>query len=258
MESGAFAVLAIIYIVVVAIRTYDLRIIQSRMGRMDSAVAQDADGKVLPNWVDNIHILGWLLLIGLLVIDWKAALLLYGVLFVLRVMPVLETLGAVLAKPFLQDADADSPPITLSSRSEVMPRTTDNEGMSTTEELEDAKSELAVTKLEIEKQMFMIQPGAKEEDFVPPFDLWWGLSENQNMNLLDGLKVFIYRYGLLSPKYDDEPGSETLARASLSVLTECGLTFDNSGENDYRTFLMGLRQQIHHYEWKRERGLHGD
>ena len=110
LDSPAILVLSVAYLIVASIRIYDARLVQGAgkaggfyKGRwFYSRVAERAEGQQLPVWVSAFHWLGWAIFIVLLVLDWRYALALYAVLFLLRVLPVLETIGSFLMAPFLR------------------------------------------------------------------------------------------------------------------------------------------------------------
>ena len=101
-ESPLILGFTIAYVVVAAIRIYDARLIQAKTRGFYSGVAADAEGRFLPPWVGIVHWAGWILFGGLLFLNWKYAIALYFLLFLLRVVPVLEWIGAVIMRPFLQ------------------------------------------------------------------------------------------------------------------------------------------------------------
>ena len=72
-----------------------MRIIQ---GKRSGALPPDHPN--LPKWVAIVHLLDWALLITLLILNWRVGLFVWAVLFALKVLPVLETVGNVLMAPF--------------------------------------------------------------------------------------------------------------------------------------------------------------
>jgi len=101
-ESPLIMVLSVLYVIVSAIRTYDARLIQAKQRGFYSGVAARAEGHTLPQWVNFIHWAAWVIFIVLLLLNWKYALALYALLFILRMLPVLENLGSLMMRPFLQ------------------------------------------------------------------------------------------------------------------------------------------------------------
>lgn len=96
LSSPILLLLAIVYFFVESIRIYDARLIQGHTRDIRSGVFSRAKGASLPSWVGYLHFLGWILFISILFINWKFALVFYVLLFVLRVLPVLENIGEFL------------------------------------------------------------------------------------------------------------------------------------------------------------------
>ena len=85
-----------------SITTFDKRIIQAKR-----AGVLAADHPNLPEWVALLHLLDWALLITLLILNWRVGLLVWVVLFTLKVLPVLEIIGNVLMAPFSPKVQKD-------------------------------------------------------------------------------------------------------------------------------------------------------
>lgn len=102
LDSPLILALSVLYVLVEAIRIYDARLIQARQRGFYSRVAAKAEGRSLPQWVNIFHWAGWLIFVVLLLLNWKYALALYALLFVLRTLPILENLGSLMMRPFLQ------------------------------------------------------------------------------------------------------------------------------------------------------------
>lgn len=89
-----FLALTVAYVVCQAYTTLDRRLIQAvRSGLLPPSEP------MLPKSVGLLYYAQWAVGLGLLVLDWKRALVVFGVVFVLQVLPVMETLGNVLAVP---------------------------------------------------------------------------------------------------------------------------------------------------------------
>ncbi len=56
---------------------------------------------MLPSWVGIFGFLQWAIFIALFILNWKYALIIFVVKFILKVLPVLETIGNILMSPFL-------------------------------------------------------------------------------------------------------------------------------------------------------------
>jgi len=102
LSSSLIQILSLLYFIVTAIRTYDLRLFQSQEKELHSDVALEAEGLMLPKWVNYIHWLGWIIFGTLVFLNWKFAIVLFGLMFVLKVSPVMERFGAFLMYRFLR------------------------------------------------------------------------------------------------------------------------------------------------------------
>jgi hypothetical protein len=92
----------IAYGLAAAISTFDLRIEQAkRNGWLDS------DKKYVPSWVVIFDFLMWGLWIFIFILNWKYALLLFVIKFILKVLPILEYLGSYLMWPFIGTENAN-------------------------------------------------------------------------------------------------------------------------------------------------------
>lgn len=94
---SSFAILTIAFVITSSITTFDKRLIQARRdGTLPS------DEPLLPSWVGLIGWIHWGLALALLIINWKYAIIVFIVMFVLAVLPVLETIGNILMSLFKQ------------------------------------------------------------------------------------------------------------------------------------------------------------
>jgi len=87
-------IILILYFLFASITTFDIRLVQ---GQKDGSIPLSHK---LPVWVGIFHILEWGILIYLAVINWKFAVLLYIIKFVLKVLPILEIIGSIIMIPF--------------------------------------------------------------------------------------------------------------------------------------------------------------
>ena len=101
-NSPVILVLSVLYAIYESIRVYDARLLQAKTRGFQSAVAAEANGRMLPRWLGYIHFAGILMIIVLLIMNWKYAIALYSLLFLLRVLPVLERIGAAIMSRFLE------------------------------------------------------------------------------------------------------------------------------------------------------------
>lgn len=88
-------ILTVAYFLVASITTFDIRLIQAK-----KSGTLPPDEPALPAWIGIFAWLEWGIFIWLLVMNWKYALVLLAVKFVLKVLPVLEIVGNVLMRPF--------------------------------------------------------------------------------------------------------------------------------------------------------------
>jgi len=95
INSPSLITLTIFFAITSSITTFDKRLIQAkRDGRLPP------DEPMLPTWVGLIAWLHWGIGLTLILLNWKYAILLFVIKFVLSVLPVLETVGNVLMSPF--------------------------------------------------------------------------------------------------------------------------------------------------------------
>lgn len=95
LASPALIALSCVLALSYSITTLDKRIIQ---GKRSGLLPPDHPN--LPKWTFFFHIADWGILIALLLLNWKVALAVWALLFVLKVLPVLETVGNILMAPF--------------------------------------------------------------------------------------------------------------------------------------------------------------
>jgi hypothetical protein len=88
-------IITILYFVLSSITTLDIRLIQAR-----KAGLLGPEDDHLPKWVAALYWIEWGLFIYLAFIDWKFAALVFGLKFILKVLPVLEIIGNILMRPF--------------------------------------------------------------------------------------------------------------------------------------------------------------
>ena len=89
--------LTVAYFILASITTFDMRLVQ---GRRYGTLPQGAP--TLPAWTALLFLPMWAIVFVLLYLDWKYALGLFVIKFLLKVLPVLETVGNILMSPFKQ------------------------------------------------------------------------------------------------------------------------------------------------------------
>ncbi len=93
--SPALLGLSVALFISYSITTLDKRIIQAK--RSGALPLNHAN---LPKWVSIFHFLDWVILISMVILNWKVALFVWACFFILKIFPVLETSGNVLMSPF--------------------------------------------------------------------------------------------------------------------------------------------------------------
>ena len=92
IEAPIVIIITIVYFFSSSITMFDIRIIQARRDGLDE--------RSLPQWVAYLYWLNWLLGLALIFLNWKYAILVFVIRFILKVLPVLETVGNLLMAPF--------------------------------------------------------------------------------------------------------------------------------------------------------------
>jgi hypothetical protein len=87
--------LTVAYFIIASITTFDIRVTQAK--REGTYPPGDPS---LPSWVGIFAWMQWIIFAVILLLNWKYALVLFAIKFVLKVLPVLETIGNILMAPF--------------------------------------------------------------------------------------------------------------------------------------------------------------
>ncbi len=90
-----FNILIILFAITSSITTFDIRLIQAKR---DGALLPDEP--LLPSWVAGVYWIHYGLIITMLIMDWKHAVSVLIIGFILKVLPVWETIGNILMLPF--------------------------------------------------------------------------------------------------------------------------------------------------------------
>lgn len=80
------------YFLSASITTFDTRLIQARWDGQDYGET--------PGWTGLFGWLEWALFCAMAILNWRVAIGLFVLKFILKVLPVLETIGNVLISPF--------------------------------------------------------------------------------------------------------------------------------------------------------------
>ncbi len=101
-NTAAFRILLIAYGVTSSIVIYDIRLDQERRfnGR---------DAGSLPGWTIVFHWIAYACAIALIFISWRAFITIFVVRFILKLLPVLETIGGLLMIPFFRPPSSRMP-----------------------------------------------------------------------------------------------------------------------------------------------------
>ena len=84
-----------------------------------------------------------------------------------------------------------------------------------------------------------LKPGSTEDDFIPPFSVWWKLQEDSDD--FDGdLERYVTEFHLVSKEDPREPQSAAIARAKLKALDDCNLRFEGPAQEEVETYKMIL------------------
>ena len=94
IESPFIIIITIAFFITSAITTFDIRINQAQK--------EGVNEPSLPNWVAGLYWLNWIFGIILILLNWKYAIAVFIVRFILKVIPVLETIGYFLVNRLRQ------------------------------------------------------------------------------------------------------------------------------------------------------------
>ena len=94
-NSTTIIILTVVYFILSAITTFDIRMIQARR---DGTLPPDE--QMLPDWAGVFVWINWVVFIVLLFLNWKYAILVFFIRFILKVLPVLEIIGNIIMSPF--------------------------------------------------------------------------------------------------------------------------------------------------------------
>jgi len=91
--STLYLALVVIYFLAASVVTLDIRLEQAKL-------FHGQDFGELPNWTVIFLYLQWGIFATTAILNWKTALIVFTVKFILKVLPVLEVLGKILMAPF--------------------------------------------------------------------------------------------------------------------------------------------------------------
>lgn len=289
-QSPAILLFSIAYAIVESILIYDARLIQIRTRGFRSGVAVAAQGRSLPQWVGYIHLAGWAMLVIIMLLNWRYAIALYAFLFILKMLPVLERIGAAIMRPFLQTDEDAAPQMTdVRTREEIVADLEESEAAlvkmeaeqaleeiweeieaeRTLEEIEAAleqsqaaleqnEADLAEARERWEETIHQMGPTESTGDFCPTFPTWCLRKENQGLSLGDGLETYVEAFSLYNRKYADESPRVTIARSILDVLEKSKLEFEEEDAVQFKIYRDSLWMRVHAEDLRRSYGSGGD
>ncbi|MAF20068.1 MAG: hypothetical protein CMI55_00090 [Parcubacteria group bacterium] len=95
IENPILIGLIALFTITSSITVFDKRLIQAK--RDDPVFKADS---ILPQWIGLIGWLHWLIGLSIILLNWKVAITVFIIKFILSVFPVLETIGNILMSPF--------------------------------------------------------------------------------------------------------------------------------------------------------------
>lgn len=95
LQSPIILTLSILYLLFSSITTFGIRITQAKKNG-----TWDENEPDLPNWTTIFYWLETIIIIYIAFLNWKFAIALFILKFILKVLPVLETIGNILMRPF--------------------------------------------------------------------------------------------------------------------------------------------------------------
>ncbi|MCG8894679.1 hypothetical protein G1K73_13100 [Tenacibaculum finnmarkense] len=95
LDSPLIIGLTILYFIFASITTFGIRITQAK--RNGTWPKNEPD---LPNWTTIFYWFEWSILFYITIFNWKFAIALFILKFILKVLPVLEIVGNLLMRPF--------------------------------------------------------------------------------------------------------------------------------------------------------------
>jgi len=90
--SSSLNILTVLYFLIASIATFDMRINQ--------AIKQGSNLFPLPKWIGIFYWLVWGFWLWIFFLNWVYAIILFALKFVLKFLPVLETVGYIIMTPF--------------------------------------------------------------------------------------------------------------------------------------------------------------
>ena len=90
--SPVVIIITVVYFFTSSIEIFDIRITQAQK--------QGIDEESLPHWVTYLYLLNLVIGLSLILLNWKYAILVFIIRFILKVLPVLETIGNMIMAPF--------------------------------------------------------------------------------------------------------------------------------------------------------------
>lgn len=98
--SPLYLIVLALYFLTSSIKMFDIRMTQAKNGAWGEDAQQEAQMFPVPSWVVFIFWADWILAVLLFVLNWQATIVVWIVRFILKVIPVLETVGNIVLSPF--------------------------------------------------------------------------------------------------------------------------------------------------------------
>ena len=95
IKSPIIIVIIVLYAITSAITTFDIRMTQAKR---DGILPPDEP--MPPKWVAIVFWIDWAFALALIFLNWRYAILVFVIRFILKVLPVLEIIGNILMAPF--------------------------------------------------------------------------------------------------------------------------------------------------------------
>jgi hypothetical protein len=238
-RSAILLCVSIAYVLFVAVNTYDVRLIQAKTKGFYSGVAARAQGRQLANWVSLFHILSFVALAVVVLMNWRFAIMLFAGVFILKVVPLLEVVGELIMRPFLLTHECENDiPLERANQNTDSP----SEDLESIEsELMAARRELGKNQIEIERFIHSLKPDAESEQFIPPFSSWVLQVEDQDQDIDSALINYIREFGLLADPDRNESERASIARTKLKILESSDVQFGGSEAADLDKYKESLR-----------------
>jgi hypothetical protein len=87
--------LMVAYLLAASVTAFDVGLLRAKR-----AGILPPDEPELPKWVAGVYWIEWALIIAILILNWKFGIVLWLLKVILKVLPVLDTIGNIIMAPF--------------------------------------------------------------------------------------------------------------------------------------------------------------